>query len=80
MLSQDLTGSPYWLVSLCCSLAVGTDNRRLGYGGTDHRARRLVPIAQAYCADEHRWLELPEKVQQQNAATAPAEISLRPTL
>jgi hypothetical protein len=26
-----------------------------------------------------RWLELPEKVQQQSAATAPAEISLRPT-
>lgn len=27
-----------------------------------------------------RWLELPEKVQQQSAATAPVEISLRPTL
>jgi hypothetical protein len=26
------------------------------------------------------WLELPEKVQQQSAATAPTEISLRPTL
>lgn len=47
---------------------------------TDRRVDDLFRQHRRILQTSGRWLELPEKVQQQSAATAPAEISLRPTL
>ena len=44
-----------------------------------YAVRRLVRQHRRILRTSDRWLELPEKVQQQSAATAPAEISLRKT-
>ena len=46
---------------------------------TDRRVDDVFRQHRRILQASDRWLELPEKVQQQSAATAPAEISLRPT-
>jgi hypothetical protein len=47
---------------------------------TDRKVNDLFRQHRRILQTSDHWLELPEKVQQQSAATAPAQISLRPTL
>ncbi len=54
--------------------------RRLILVSTDRKADDLFRQHRRILQTSDRWLELPEKVQQQSAATAPAEISFRVTV